>query len=51
MTLGDVQAARLIGSVTVASAVAVGDDKVRGSVLSNTLKSVASRLAHESKQN
>ncbi len=47
MTLDDVQAGRLLGSVAVAAAVAVGEDKAREIVLSNTVEAEATTLAHK----
>lgn len=45
MTLDDVQAGRLLGSVAVAAAVAVGEDKAREIMLSNTVEQTATVLA------
>lgn len=45
MTLDDTQAARLLASVAVAAAVAVGEDKVRDAILSKEVGETSMRLA------
>lgn len=50
ITLDDVQAAKLLASVAVAAAIAVGEDKVRGVLLERTVGSEAERLGKASEQ-
>lgn len=48
VTLDDTQAARLLASVAVAAAVAVGEDRVRDAILRKEVDSTATRLAEAS---
>ncbi|AOZ65547.1 hypothetical protein kpv766_22 [Klebsiella phage vB_KpnP_KpV766] len=48
VTLDDTQAARLLASVAVAASVAVGEDKVRDTILRKEVDSTATRLAEAS---
>lgn len=48
VTLDDAQAARLLASVAVAATVAIGEDKVRGVLLSKEVSETSRRLAEAS---
>lgn len=50
MTLDDVQAGRLLSAVAVASVVAVGEDKVRMKLLSDTAETHGNALAAQSEE-
>lgn len=48
VTLDDTQAARLLASVAVAAAVAIGEDKVRDAILDKEVGETTIRLVKES---
>lgn len=50
ITLDDLQAARLLASISVAAVVAIGEDKVREALFDNELEREATRLSLKSVQ-